>query len=51
MIIVISENYQNYTNGAESNQLTDVGRGECVCWDESESAEGVYREYSVKSTV
>ena len=22
---------QNYTTGAVSNQLTDVGRGECVC--------------------
>ncbi len=40
-ILVISEKHKNYTNGADSNQLTDVRRGECVCWDESESAEGV----------
>jgi hypothetical protein len=50
-IIVISEKHKKYTNGVVSNQLMEVGRDWCVCWGGSESAEGVLREYSVKSTV
>jgi hypothetical protein len=28
----VSESYQNYQNGAVSNQLTDAGRGVGMCW-------------------
>jgi hypothetical protein len=29
---LVSGSYQNYQNGAVSNQLTDIGRGEGVFW-------------------
>jgi hypothetical protein len=29
-MIFVSESDQNYKNGAVSNQLTDIGIGECV---------------------
>jgi hypothetical protein len=29
-MLIVSVSFQNYHNGAVSNQLTDVGRGECV---------------------
>jgi hypothetical protein len=30
-MLVISKNYQNYTNGAVNNQLSDISREVCVC--------------------
>jgi hypothetical protein len=29
-MLIVSVSFQNYHNGAVSNQLTDVGREECV---------------------
>ena len=39
--IVISEIYQNYKNGAVSNQLIDIGREGCLCWGGSATVEGI----------
>jgi|LakMenEpi03Aug12_release.lakeMendotaPanAssembly.Ray.scaffolds.fasta_scaffold6793376_1 hypothetical protein len=30
-MLVVSENYQNYKNGAVSNQLTDIGSRDVSC--------------------
>jgi hypothetical protein len=37
-MLVTSESYQNYQNGTASNQLTDVGREACGCWEGGEGA-------------
>jgi hypothetical protein len=36
---VNAEMYQNYQNGAVSNQLTTLEGGERVCWGSSESVD------------
>jgi hypothetical protein len=38
-LLIVSGSYQNYQNGAVSNQLTDGGRGESVLGFDSESVE------------
>jgi hypothetical protein len=38
-MLVVLESYQNYQNGAVSNQLNYVHQKRGMCWGESESVE------------